>query len=180
MTNTELKLDEAKFFLEKLDTQDSHFDYYLSAFLNAARSTTWIMRNEFQNIKGWEKWYNSIEVTKESKNLLNKINDFRILSTKQSGIKTEFLLFDTFHISDEEYQKFLGLTEEPGEYTITISDFDESNATNNSESSFITRIDSSRQSSLPSRIEMIELGKEYLDLLTQLVSACIKKFSTEK
>lgn len=177
MTNTERKLDEARFFIKKLDTQDPHFDYFLSAFLNAARSTTWIMRNEFHSIAGWENWYNSIDVTEETKKLLIKINDLRILSTKQSGIKTQFLLFDTFYIGDDDYKKFQSLTEETGDYIMTIAEYKkDQNIEINTKDSIFTEIDRTRAIDFPSRIEMLNLCKEYLKLLTHLVSACTKEF----
>lgn len=83
MTNTERKLDEAQYFLKMLNVEDPYFDYILSAYLNAARSITWIMRHEFHNIEGWEKWFKSQMINKEQKSLLNTINDLRIASTKQ-------------------------------------------------------------------------------------------------
>lgn len=181
MTNTDRKLAEASFFLSKLDTQDQHFDYFLSAFLNAARSTTWIMRNEFHRIEGWEAWFNSIEIADDRKKLLKKINDLRILSTKQTGIKTDFLFLDTFQIDEEEYQKFLSLTDDPGEYILTISNFEEdSNSSMNNEHSFITEIDRTGSSALPSRIEMLTICKEYLELLNWLVLTCNKDFFQKK
>jgi len=101
MTNTERKLDEAKYFLDKLNPNDPYFDYILSAYLNSARSTSWIMRHEFHNISGWEDWFKSCEISTEEFKLLKRINELRILSTKKSGIKTEFLFLD-YLIPDEE------------------------------------------------------------------------------
>jgi hypothetical protein len=71
MGATRIKYHEAEFFLAKLDSsyyedvrrmfkksrKPPVFHYYLSAFLSAARSITWIMRSEYRLISGWEEWY---------------------------------------------------------------------------------------------------------------------------
>ena len=59
------------------------------------------MRHEFHNIDGWEKWFKSCEISTEESKLLKRINELRILSTKKSGIKTEFS-FLNYLIPDEE------------------------------------------------------------------------------
>jgi hypothetical protein len=49
-TKTRFKLEEARFFhahLEKHWRHLSHVDFYLSAFVSAARSVTWVMRYEY-------------------------------------------------------------------------------------------------------------------------------------
>jgi hypothetical protein len=59
MTGTKLKVNEAKFFLEKMKEsfqKQPDFDYYLSAFISSSRSVLWVMRCEFSKIHGWEEW----------------------------------------------------------------------------------------------------------------------------
>lgn len=36
----------------------SLFRYYLSAFLSAYRSVTWVMKHEFADVEGFDTWYN--------------------------------------------------------------------------------------------------------------------------
>ena len=64
LNNTTHKLKEAEFFLDKLEPHRPYFDFYLSAFLNASRSTTWIMRNEFNDNPNWRKWFENATVEK--------------------------------------------------------------------------------------------------------------------
>jgi hypothetical protein len=69
-SNTYEKLYEAKFFLHKMivedesnygETNEDHeytaFLYYISAFLSAFRSITYLMQKEFNNIEGFTEWY---------------------------------------------------------------------------------------------------------------------------
>jgi hypothetical protein len=96
MTRTRQKLDEARFFLAKLD--EHYFDhvrgivgddnpppifaYYLSAFLSAARSVTWVMRHEYIRVNGWEAWFQGQEVSEQHRMLLKLFNDLRVRSNK--------------------------------------------------------------------------------------------------
>src|SRR4051812_42099977 len=73
MWGTRHKLEETRFFLGQLeehcyDKLKAHliddnaaviFPYYLSAFISAARSVTWIMRSEYGAFDGWEVWWKS-------------------------------------------------------------------------------------------------------------------------
>ena len=126
MTNTERKLKEANFFLKQLSPDYVYFDYILSAFLNSARSTTWIMRNEFSNINGWEKWFKECEISDEEKKLLSDTNSLRIDSAKKTGIKTDYFLLEGLVLDEEYYNQvepmFKNLN--VGEVLITLSDED--------------------------------------------------------
>lgn len=53
MTNTQRKLDQAKYFFKMLDTEEPYFDYILSAFINASRSILWVMGHEYNKSEGW-------------------------------------------------------------------------------------------------------------------------------
>jgi len=69
MGRTRQKLEEAAFFLAKVkehyfdvldeEEQARPFLYYLSAFVSAARSVTWVMRSEYSALEGWATWYQS-------------------------------------------------------------------------------------------------------------------------
>jgi len=89
-------LNEARYFLAKLD--EHYFDhvrgmfdenrpppvfaYYLSAFLSAARSVTWVMRHEYVRILGWKDWFRNQNVTEQQRVLLKVFNDLRVRSNK--------------------------------------------------------------------------------------------------
>ncbi len=100
MTATRHKLDEARFFLRKVDEYYYHdlpsvvlgreppeFRYYLSAFLSAARSITWIMRSEFGALEGWDAWFKSNEPGDAEKQLLKVFNELRVRTEKVGPVR---------------------------------------------------------------------------------------------
>lgn len=52
MTNTERKLEEERYFLMQLNPNYPYFDCILSAYLNSATSTTWVIGHVFGKING--------------------------------------------------------------------------------------------------------------------------------
>jgi hypothetical protein len=100
-TKTETKLEEARFFLDRLE--ESHTElpdsqYYLSAFVSSARSVLWIMRAEFCRVPGWETWYDNRESGLQDEGFLKRFNDLRVRSTKVEPVRpssqTLFILQD--------------------------------------------------------------------------------------
>ena len=178
MTNTERKLDEAQYFLKMLNVEDPYFDYILSAYLNAARSITWIMRHEFHNIEGWEEWFKSQMINKEQKSLLNTINDLRIASTKQNGVKTDYYLLEKLLIDEKDYSKVKEILDEDGLYKFTLVAADEINIEEQNENKTIigcTVINENDSSN--SRNELYNLCKDYYEFLEIQVNNCIKRFT---
>src|SRR5579862_5196377 len=102
MTKTQKKLDEAKYFLDQLNVNDPYFDYILSAFLNAARCTLWVMRHEFGKIPNWKEWFDAVEATAEEHALLAQTNQMRIDSAKKGELNPEYFLFEDILRLDEE------------------------------------------------------------------------------
>lgn len=91
VTRTQYKLEEARFFLAHLEKHWRHvpqIDFYLSAFVSAARSVTWIMKAEFLHVPGWAKWYESKRPSSTIRELLKKMNDVRLRTTKTEPLKT--------------------------------------------------------------------------------------------
>jgi hypothetical protein len=102
MKLTEGKLNEARFFLSKLEQIYYEYlealgsdepsppvsQYYLSAFISSARSVMWVMRYEYYDVQGWEAWYDSHKANREheEEELLKKTNDVRIRSEKKSPL----------------------------------------------------------------------------------------------
>jgi hypothetical protein len=92
---TEHKLREALFFLSQLKKAHpfyQNFNFYLSAFISAARSVTWIMRSECGHIPGWEAWYNSKTPSAADLDLMAKLTTIRNESQKVGSIRTKTLL----------------------------------------------------------------------------------------
>lgn len=90
-SRTQYKLEEAKFFLLLLEQNWRHFphvDYFLSAFVSAARSVTWVMRSEYGSRPGWEDWYKNKKPKNELREVLKRMNDLRVRATKTIPVKT--------------------------------------------------------------------------------------------
>lgn len=91
MEDTRHKLEEAKFFLGFLKPnygKEKKFDFYLSAFFNAARAVTWIMRAEYGKFEGWAAWYDALQPDAEEERLLDGITDARNRSLKSEPLRT--------------------------------------------------------------------------------------------
>jgi hypothetical protein len=97
--NTEKKLREAKFFLgyvskagrsPQLDRED--FDFYLSAFLSAARSVDWVLRCEQKSrrksyIAWYEKWQQNL--TEDNRKLWDFMDTQRGDEVHKKGAETQ-------------------------------------------------------------------------------------------
>ncbi len=181
MTHTERKLDEAKFFLRQLKPNYPFFDYILSAFLNASRSTTWIMRNEFQTRIEWHAWFENCQVSDTEIKLMKEINQLRIASAKQSGVYTDYYFLDHLILDEKYYPMASKMLEEiePGEeFKITISDelTDEDNI-EEGVYKFQAVVNLSLDESKPSRESIIQICKEYIIFLEKQVQYCVDNFS---
>lgn len=90
-TRTRFKLEEARFFhqhLKKHWRQVPHYEFYLSAFVSAARSVTWVMKFEYGRRPGWQAWFDERQPPSHMRDLLRKMNDLRVRSTKSEPIRT--------------------------------------------------------------------------------------------
>ena len=106
MTKTREKLEEAKFFLDQLEKNYGHspeIRYYFSAYISAARSVTWVMRNEYQDILGWEEWYVSQAPDTDGVQFLKRINELRVENVKQGPMQIRYMV--EFQIPAEKVTK---------------------------------------------------------------------------
>jgi hypothetical protein len=88
---TQLKLAEARFFLDQLAPnygKERKFDFFLSAFISAARSVTWVMDAEYADVEGWKAWFESLAPSKEEAALLKGTNEVRIRTQKRGPLQT--------------------------------------------------------------------------------------------
>jgi hypothetical protein len=187
MTATERKLDEARYFLEQLQSHQPYFDYILSAFISAARSVPWVMRHEYCRIEDWEKWYRVSSVTEKEKQLLKKTNAWRIAVAKQSGIKTEFNFLD-YLIPDETFypviDKLLKELPEGEEVRITFRPVSEENSNNDtpddddeeSDYKIIAKVKMNKDDSEMSRDSIKTVCEEYYYFLKKNVETCTQIF----
>ena len=102
MWRTRQKLNEAAFFLNKVEeharpvekllqdprTRDE-LCYFLSAFVSAARSVSWVMRSECCRLAEWELWWKGQEVN-APKELLRIFNDLRVRSEKADPLQLSY------------------------------------------------------------------------------------------
>lgn len=92
MKHTELKLNEAKYFLEQMERHadsPNEFVYNLSAFLCAARSVTFVMQEEFSRVPGFRKWYSKKQKwmeQPENKELFEFFKDLRNVVVHQQPV----------------------------------------------------------------------------------------------
>lgn len=81
MTDTEEKLGEAKYFLDRmgeLQNEREPFKYNLSAFLAAFRSITLLMQKEFDKIAGFKDWYEVEREKLKADYKVKKLKDARV------------------------------------------------------------------------------------------------------
>jgi hypothetical protein len=178
-------LDEAAFFLEKVrehyfevldeEGQGRPFLYYLSAFVSAARSVTWVMRSEYGRSAGWESWYQSKQPDLEDKVLLRQFATLRNRSEKADPLRIGVRL----HLSLAAEAP--GQGEPPAmrhpklqQYRVTITEIDPPSGEPRSLEASIDAL----ECALP------ELGDDdvlrccgrYFDLLNRLVEECESRF----
>jgi hypothetical protein len=90
---TRLKLEEAKFFFGFLTPnfgKEKKFDFYLSAFLSAARAVLWKLQWEYSDVEGFKDWYKGkkSEVDGEVDRLLKGTGDARNRTHKSAPLRT--------------------------------------------------------------------------------------------
>lgn len=95
MGATKKKLDEAQFFFQEMEANyldHPTFDYYLSAFISAARSVLWVMQHEFGDAVGWRAWYDSKTPDSEVAALLDGLNQLRVRTVKLKPSEVRYQL----------------------------------------------------------------------------------------
>lgn len=182
MTKTQKKLEEAKYFLNRLNTTDPYFDYILSAFLNAARSTFWVMRHEFANVPGWKDWFDAAEATLEEQALLDDTNQMRINSAKKGEMNTECFLFgdDILRIDEQSYPEAKRVLDglEGTEFELTLRPAKEAEKTPSDKDTYVLRcyVKGEQERTPDSRPAIKRKCDEYLVFLRKIVCECHEKF----
>ncbi len=187
MSETMYKLNEAKFFWKKMNEEyksDPVFTYYLSAFISAARSITWVMRSEYVHIDEWETWFDSKDATKEEMILLKKMNDMRIRTTKTNTLHTGTrALFDVKKedITDDVKEFMKRLDRKKVTFTIEVNEDDSSVAKLNNDGVTITGKITNvfRKISDFPEDDILKVCRVYLDTLEKLVVECDSEFGDE-
>lgn len=188
MTPTEYKLAEARYFLNQLKISDPCFDFILSAYLNAARSVTWVMRHQFESKSGWSKWFEASEVSSHEAQLLAEMNRLRIQATKQSGVTTEHYVFPGVVVEKKSYldlKQFFETTPEGSEVRITIAASEDATTAasiSDDEECETWRFRARVRHGVdveedPERGRYLDLSHQYYTFLERKVSECLDRFA---
>lgn len=97
------RLREAGFFLLKMKetyVASVDFEYYWTAYIMIARSVSWIMKNEYSHIDGFNDWYKSKQLGSKFNSLSKKITKLRNTITKIEPLKYELECSITFNKND--------------------------------------------------------------------------------
>lgn len=94
MTETREKLREAEYFLratqELFNKRSSDFQFHLNAFVNAARSVTFVMQKEFSKKIGFKNWWDSHTIKTDK--TMRKFAELRNISLKERSLRTNRFL----------------------------------------------------------------------------------------
>ena len=185
MGHTVSKLEEARFFLDKLELHRNavpEFDYYLSAFISSARSLLWVMRAEYHNVDGWEDWYHSQVPTADETELLKKINDIRVRSEKIRPLRT--VGFWQLEVPRETLEKFAEAFEGSKEIHLIMEEVGENEKEmepriSRGEAQFRAKTTQwfRELPELP-QVEILDVCKRYYCLLEGLVLECDRLFGS--
>lgn len=175
MCDTQEKLEEAKYFLHQMESDlinISHFKFNLSAFLSAARSVTFIMQNEFSEMKGFSDWYGSQQKKFEKNPLMKMMNEKRRISIHQVPIRPRKETHVTHH--DQ-----VTLTDSLTAFVLHADGSAEIRQSEPKQTEKIDKIDPEVKhlwyfDDFDSK-DVITLCTEYLDLLKNIVSECQSK-----
>jgi hypothetical protein len=77
--NTQSKLEDTRIALEQMkNAQDSiNFKFAFSAFLTSARSITYVLQKEYNNVEGFKEWYEIKQREMQEDRLLRFIHEAR-------------------------------------------------------------------------------------------------------
>ena len=118
--NTHDKISEARFFVAKMREKYNdrvEFKFYLSAFLSAGRSITWVMQSEFSKVPFYKSWHDGRKPTEEEARIFKRINDLRVETNKIKPIRTRPIIATTIEVPPGlDYRRYLN-----EEFTINIS-----------------------------------------------------------
>ncbi len=183
ITETEYKLKEAKYFISLLSRNKKNseqFDFLLNAFVNSARSITWVMRAEFSKIPEWVSWFNAREVKKSERYILDLFNSLRVSASKKESLKTYFLV--GIKIPENKFSNSLNRRLERlsgKKLLISIKrDLGRKPKLNPKKLTFSAYLADVRRGVIGfTEKDILQLCGNYLAILDNLVKDCIRKFS---
>jgi hypothetical protein len=174
-SKTRAKLEEARFFLNKLKEKENWdgnvINYYLSAFISSSRSVLWIMRSEYKNVSGWEDWYDSLKPTEAQKAFIKNVTEIRNRSEKEEPLQVRGRV--VFKVSKdnltEDFKAFLkSNVNKP--FLITLADINKVK-----DSKTVVDLTNKRASSLMKLDKVFFTVKEFPD--KNIITVCNRYFN---
>jgi len=207
-SKTQLKLEEALFFLKKMEKNfnlDPDFDFYFNAFISSGRSVTFVMQKEYSKAHGFKEWYENRVLNEKENTLLKKISmDLRNTSIHLESLKTSIeyvvVIPDNFNLDkDKKYKIFLsnnefkdnGInTEKPffrsKIHTLRVlkeedisNERDKDNKVKNSDNDIFMEYHSKPKKLYDLENNVIYLSWEYYNWLNDIVTGCESLFIRE-
>lgn len=186
MEDTKFRLNESKFFLERMkesEEKSTEFEYYLNAYVSSARSILWIMKSEYSKLSEWKSWYDEKVVSDEQKKLLDGIVKMRNRSLKQKPLKVrEYITIG----DDKNYLDFNNLLRKyiGKKVSFKIEELDKFNEANgftfnerDGETTVTGKLKISKTVEEFKDKDIINICEEYDTWLTSVVNECINTFS---
>ncbi len=186
-TQTQRKLKEAVFFFGKMKEAYSlipDFDYYLSAFVSAARAVTLVMVSEYAHTPGFNEWNKSDDWTPEEKVFMDAIKDLRNTTHKKYLPTTLFdIRADNFAFTPDTWADFKEQVERakaggiPVRVTRLPDGFMWEAEIDGKLHKFKGSIPASgrRIAELPEK-DILEVCSDFLEAVSKVVSECTSKF----
>ena len=190
-TATRRKLKEAEFFFKKLEESYRiipDFDHYLSAFISSARSVTWVMKKEYNNVPGWKEWNESNDWPEKQKLLIDSMNEVRIRTQKKEALSTlHEVKLEGMELEPDEAEGFLDLMDQikgksiPVRLTLEADGFlwqTEIDGVSHKYSGTIAT--ATRQLAEFPGEDILQVCSDYLQAVTDVVNECGRRFSTSE
>ena len=186
MSKSRAKLNEAKYFYEQMESKfkekkTEEFKHYINAFLNSARSVTFVIQKEFRKYKGFDEWYELQKEKKLNDEKLKKFVTLRNISLKEEPINPRYVFGILFEkgVKIEQGDDFIIETDvssyvrhqyKPGK--LTPKKVIEENINNMKKPNIFL---SCEFKEIPG-VNLFDICKKYLSVLVDLVTECEKKF----
>ena len=186
MSKSRAKLNEAKYFYEQMESKfkekkTEEFKHYINAFLNSARSVTFVIQKEFRKYKGFDEWYELQKEKKLNDEKLKKFVTLRNISLKEEPINPRYIFGVFFEkgievgpgddfIIETDASSYVRSHYKPGKATEKI--LIEENINNMKKPNIFL---SCEFTEIPG-VNLFDICKKYLSVLIDLVTECEKKF----
>ena len=183
MNRTQLKLAEARFFLQALEKGVGvlpDFDFYLSAFISSARSVVWVMGAEYRDTAGWQDWHDEMQVPSEIASFLASANRLRIRAVKLQSPSTSFKVdftLDRAAFTPELEALLRGTVGHIVEVTLADTAEGVTTIIDDGTGSFGALVDSVYHTvdEFPEQ-DVLDVARRYVSWLDQLVRECVERF----